>query len=118
MPIISCTSNIGYFELPSRLGMPRRHNMNTPSAALIAHHALSKRWHSKMVRLIVNVDSRVVMAVDTTRPNRPHAVLAHVGEIHRRAGVFLPAGLVAANLNTAEAMNVSYQDEGDTAALR
>ena len=35
-----------------------------------------------MVGLIVNVDGRMVMAVETARPEGPRAVPPHVGEVH------------------------------------
>jgi hypothetical protein len=42
--------------------------MNMPAVALDALHSFGERRDCKMAGLIVNVDGRVVMAVETTRP--------------------------------------------------
>jgi len=70
-----------------------------------------------MGRLIVNVDGRVVVAVETTGPDWPLAIPPHVGEVRRRPYVFRLAWLVAATTPEA-AMNVLYQDDRNTAGQR
>jgi hypothetical protein len=47
-----------------------------------------------MFRLIVHVQFRAVVAVQARNGQSPHAVLSHVGEVHRRPGVFRRAPLI------------------------
>src|SRR5579859_1039246 len=65
---------------------PVRPYVRADRAAAGAHEAPSKVRHRHSVRVAVDVDDGLVVAVEARHRERAHAVGAHVGEVHRLAG--------------------------------
>src|SRR5271163_2458660 len=63
------------FPLP-----PVRPHVGADGPALRAHHARTERGHRHVTREMVDVHDHFVSALATLHGERPHAVLAHVGE--------------------------------------
>jgi hypothetical protein len=73
--------------MTSRPGMPCGSDQDALAAALAAAQACGDLRNGQGLRQRVDIDVGLMAAVGARRRHHAHAVQAHVGEAHRRAGV-------------------------------
>ena len=79
-PVLGWLHGLAVTDVRAPANWPR---VGTDCPALGAHHPWPERRHREVIREMVDVHDRCVPALIAVDPQRSHAVLAHVREVHR-----------------------------------